>query len=60
MMEIQPAHVQWALGEKLAEEKRDEARAEILRGRLKSLPAPDMGKVDFQKLQSAVSRYLPE
>ncbi|HUF62755.1 MAG TPA: ATP--guanido phosphotransferase [Verrucomicrobiales bacterium] len=60
MMEIQPAHVQWTLGEKLPEERRDEARAEILRGRLKSLPAPDMGKVELQKIHSAVSQHLPE
>lgn len=41
LMDIQPAHLQMVSGKKLAPEERDAIRAEIVRGRLQSLEAPD-------------------
>ena len=40
--EIQPAHLQITSGRKLDPDQRDAMRAEILRTRLQSLPAPDI------------------
>jgi protein arginine kinase len=42
LMEIQPAHLQLHAGKKLTPEQRDAIRAEIIRTRLQSLPAPVM------------------
>jgi protein arginine kinase len=44
-IETQPAHLQKASQQKLNAEERDSLRAEIIRGRLKLFPKPDMGKV---------------
>ena len=44
-IETQPAHLQKASQQKLNAEERDFLRAEIIRGRLKLFPKPDMGKV---------------
>ena len=41
----QPAHLQKTSQQKLNAEERDFLRAEIIRGRLKLFPKPDMGKV---------------
>jgi len=43
LMDIQPGHLQLHAGEELAPEKRDEIRAEIIRGRLQSLSPPVKG-----------------
>jgi protein arginine kinase len=43
LMDIQPAHLQLHSGRKLSPEERDSIRAEIVRGRLQTLPAPDIG-----------------
>jgi protein arginine kinase len=40
LMEIQPAHLQIEAKRKLSAEERDQLRAEILRRKLKNLPAP--------------------
>lgn len=44
-METQPAHLQKNSQKKLAAEKRDELRAEIIRDKLKSFPKPDINKL---------------
>jgi len=44
-IETQPAHLQKTSQQKLNAEERDFLRAEIIRGRLKLFPKPDMGKV---------------
>jgi protein arginine kinase len=44
-LDIQPAHLQLHSGKKLSPEARDATRAEIIRSRLQSLAAPDIGKV---------------
>jgi protein arginine kinase len=43
LMDIQPAHLQLHSGRKLSPEERDSIRAEIVRSRLQSLEAPDIG-----------------
>jgi protein arginine kinase len=43
LMDIQPAHLQLHSGRKLSPEERDAIRAEIVRSRLQSLQAPDIG-----------------
>jgi protein arginine kinase len=43
LMDIQPAHLQLHSGRKLSPEERDSIRAEIVRSRLQSLQAPDIG-----------------
>lgn len=40
LMDIQPAHLQLRTGKKLDPESRDSLRAEIIRGRLQTLPPP--------------------
>jgi len=42
ILEIQPAHLQLKAKNKISPEQRDVLRAEILRGRLQSIPEPDM------------------
>lgn len=44
-METQPAHLQKSSHQKLAAEVRDSLRAEIIRGKLKSFPPPDLARV---------------
>jgi protein arginine kinase len=41
-METQPAHLQKASQQKLNAEERDALRAEIVRGKLKTFPKPDI------------------
>ncbi len=43
LMNIQPGHLQLRAGEELEPEKRDEIRAEIIREKLQSFPAPAKG-----------------
>ena len=43
-METQPAHLQKNSQQKLSAEERDALRAEIVRGKLKNFPAPDLTK----------------
>jgi protein arginine kinase len=44
-IETQPAHLQKTSQQKLNADERDFLRAEIIRGRLKLFPKPDMDKV---------------
>jgi len=51
LMDIEPAHLQHVAGRKLSPEERDSMRAEIIRGRLQSVPTPDIGVLNNQSDQ---------
>jgi len=51
LMDIEPAHLQHIAGRKLSAEERDSMRAEIIRGRLQSVPSADIGIFNNQSDQ---------